>query len=365
MPGGGRVGWTSAPAQPAGMGAWMWRGWGGVRLLGERLDLRGWVGGEGGAAAARGSGILLVASSRGSGAALKFQADIAAVGARRMPGRHRRGGGARRGRGSERAARGRVERREAGRAAAAGVYDVRWDINAVSAVTWADYSHYPDIWMGRGVLSHVGNRFGYAGYQHAPELAGAKWHVRNRVLDSITGVWNRRDPLGYIDGMNLYQYVRGMALAGVDPMGLASRACVAQDQAQPSVVPWWWYEGPIYTPPAIPSGRRTPDPGGEIDPCEVARGPLGDGHAGGVICHRGRKVSCVWWTPPPNHPAPAAVARCILEHEDDHHQDVTCAGCPRGYICRPPYNNITAAGGRVPSLRSGRRMPAPEARCLW
>jgi RHS repeat-associated protein len=117
---------------------------------------------------------------------------------------------------------GRVERRVAGRAAAASVYDVRWDINADGAVTWADYNHYPDISMGRGVLSHVGNRFGYAGYQHAPELAGAKWHVRNRVLDSITGVWNRRDPLGYVDGMNLYQYVRGMALTQSDPSGLAA-----------------------------------------------------------------------------------------------------------------------------------------------
>jgi hypothetical protein len=49
--------------------------------------------------------------------------------------------------------------------------------------------------------------------------------VRNRWLDSVTGVWNRRDPLGYIDGMNLYQYVRGMALVGVDPTGLFQVRC--------------------------------------------------------------------------------------------------------------------------------------------
>jgi RHS repeat-associated protein len=107
--------------------------------------------------------------------------------------------------------------------AAAGVYDVRWDINADGAVTWADYNHYPDISMGRGVLSHVGNRFGYAGYQHAPELAGAKWHLRHRMMDSIVGRFMNRDPhpTPYVDGMNLYQYARGMALVGVDPMGRA------------------------------------------------------------------------------------------------------------------------------------------------
>jgi RHS repeat-associated protein len=167
---------------------------------------------------------------------LSVQREIAAGGGRRVPGRHRRGGGARRGRRSERAARGRVERREAGRAAAAGVYDVRWDINADGAVTWADYSHYPDVSMGRGVLSHVGNRFGYAGYQHAPELAGAKWHLRHRMMDSILGRFMNRDPhpTPYVDGMNLYQYVRGMPLVGVDPMGLFAQpgptTCLGAEQ---------------------------------------------------------------------------------------------------------------------------------------
>jgi RHS repeat-associated protein len=203
---------------------------------------------------------------------LKIQAEIAAGGGRRVPGRHRRGGGARRGRGvglvERRAARGRVVRRAAGRAAAAGVYDVRWDINADGAVTWADYNHYPDIPMGRGVLSHVGNRFGYAGYQHAPELAGAKWHVRNRVLDSITGVWNRRDPLGYVDGMSLYQYVRGMALVGVDPIGLARASCLSPALSSPPwdpnwVPPTWPWEPPF---PQHPVPMPAPTEPSNLDP---------------------------------------------------------------------------------------------------
>jgi hypothetical protein len=91
------------------------------RLARAALFCAGWDGAggmTGGAAAARGSGILVAASGgRGSGAALSVQAEIATGGGRRVPGRHRRGGGARRGRGvglvERRAARGRVERRGA------------------------------------------------------------------------------------------------------------------------------------------------------------------------------------------------------------------------------------------------------------
>jgi RHS repeat-associated protein len=200
---------------------------------------------------------------------LSVQAEIAAGGGRRVWGRRSRGGGARRGRESERAARGRVERRAAGRAAAASVYDVRWDINADGAVTWADYNHYPDISMGRGVLSHVGNRFGYAGYQHAPELAGAKWHVRNRMLDSVTGVWNRRDPLGYVDGMNLYQYVRSMPLVLLDVHGLSAiRLCSG------TLCCGWGWGSPnceMVVPPVLqPGGDPTPGepslPQSPVDP---------------------------------------------------------------------------------------------------
>ena len=31
--------------------------------------------------------------------------------------------------------------------------------------------------------------------------------LRNRVLDSVLGMWTRRDPLGYVDAMDLYAYV--------------------------------------------------------------------------------------------------------------------------------------------------------------
>jgi hypothetical protein len=48
-------------------------------------------------------------------------------------------------------------------------------------------------------------------------------------MDSILGRFMNRDPhpTPYVDGMNLYQYVRGMALVAVDPMGLACATCLS------------------------------------------------------------------------------------------------------------------------------------------
>ena len=84
---------------------------------------------------------------------------------------------------------------------------------------------------GRGKLSRgdattstssLGNRIGYAGYQFDPALAGSVWHVRNRVLVSELGRWTKRDPIGYRDGMGLYEYSRGQSVVKQDPSGLVT-----------------------------------------------------------------------------------------------------------------------------------------------
>ena len=118
-----------------------------------------------------------------------------------------------------------------------GTYDVRKDVNLdgvadadditqANAVTGGNHA------LGRGVLSAggpggaVGNRRGYAGYEYAPELEGTGaagrhlYHVRFRVYDADVGRWTRRDPLGYVDGMGLYEYVRSIPVNNVDPFGL-------------------------------------------------------------------------------------------------------------------------------------------------
>jgi RHS repeat-associated protein len=73
---------------------------------------------------------------------------------------------------------------------------------------------------GRGRVSTPGvaGRIGYAGYQW-DQTAGA-YHVRYRVYLPEIGRWTRRDPLGYVDGRNLYQYVASMSVARRDSTGL-------------------------------------------------------------------------------------------------------------------------------------------------
>ena len=95
---------------------------------------------------------------------------------------------------------------------------------------------------GYGILSDstlVGNRKGLAGYEFDVILNGAAtadekpiYHVRHRVLAADTGKWFQKDPLGYHDGMDLYEYCKTDPLAGLDPTGMAvqARKCIAAEE---------------------------------------------------------------------------------------------------------------------------------------
>jgi len=99
---------------------------------------------------------------------------------------------------------------------------------------------------GRGVLSRSGvaNRVGYAGYQRDP-VAGLD-HVRHRVLRNDLGRWCTRDPLGYVDGMSLYEYVMSNPIVGRDPSGMARVIGVPCGSGGCSSEP------PSFTPDVIP-----------------------------------------------------------------------------------------------------------------
>jgi RHS repeat-associated protein len=71
---------------------------------------------------------------------------------------------------------------------------------------------------GIGFTSRIGNRLGYAGYHW--DSAGSLYHVRYRVYRPDLGRWMQRDPIAYIDGMNLYQYASSKANILVDSLGL-------------------------------------------------------------------------------------------------------------------------------------------------
>ena len=67
-------------------------------------------------------------------------------------------------------------------------------------------------------LSDWDNEILFAGYRHDPETD--LYHVRNRYHHSGLGRWMTRDPAGYVDGMNLYEYIMSTPTMGTDPFGL-------------------------------------------------------------------------------------------------------------------------------------------------
>jgi RHS repeat-associated protein len=70
----------------------------------------------------------------------------------------------------------------------------------------------------------------YCGYRWDRVLES--YLVRNRVLWPNVGRWDRRDPIGYRGGINLYGYVGNAPMDAVDPQGTASKAeCEAQEAA--------------------------------------------------------------------------------------------------------------------------------------
>ncbi len=84
-----------------------------------------------------------------------------------------------------------------------------------------------------GTFTSNANRKGYADYEYDGAL-GNTYHVRHRVYRSDLGVWTRRDPLGYVDGMGLYEYVNGHPLTSHDALGLASDECYNQSNPAPN-----------------------------------------------------------------------------------------------------------------------------------
>ena len=69
-------------------------------------------------------------------------------------------------------------------------------------------------------MSLDGNIVGYAGYLFDGELSPPRYTVRHRSYAPDLGRWLQRDPLGYVDGSNLYQYARSTPHGLTDPSGL-------------------------------------------------------------------------------------------------------------------------------------------------
>lgn len=63
-----------------------------------------------------------------------------------------------------------------------------------------------------------GSSVGFDGYLLNPE--STQYLVRYRCYDAMIGRWMQRDPLGYVDGMTLYEFVVGSPAVWLDPLGL-------------------------------------------------------------------------------------------------------------------------------------------------
>jgi len=69
--------------------------------------------------------------------------------------------------------------------------------------------------------SDVANEILFCGYRFDPETS--LYHVRHRMYHPTLGRWLQRDPLGYVDGMSLYEYCGTDPLFGRDPLGLGRK----------------------------------------------------------------------------------------------------------------------------------------------
>jgi RHS repeat-associated protein len=77
---------------------------------------------------------------------------------------------------------------------------------------------YNGTWSATQLSTVYNNEVLYAGYRLDPE--SGLYQVRNRAYHPTLGRWVQRDPLGSVDGMDLYEYSASNAINNLDPFGL-------------------------------------------------------------------------------------------------------------------------------------------------
>jgi RHS repeat-associated protein len=207
----------------------------------------------------------------------------------------------------------------------------------------ADVTHASSIAIGGGYqtlgwtkLSSTAlfNRIGYAGYQADGILSENRiYHVRHRVFSTDLGRWTRRDPLGFHDGMGLYEYVGSMVVTMIDEDGLAGVSTVTGGYAQPDAC--GGYGAGVDMPPSTGGCAATDTCGGYVgwDPGYTIPYPLGP------CGTQARQDACNRW----------ATQQCTSK-----------LGCAKSATCCNECINSMAAFCN----KSGCNSPGSELKCL-
>lgn len=92
------------------------------------------------------------------------------------------------------------------------------DFNRDGRVNGRDSIGPDQIAVPDGSISAIGNPIGFAGYLFNEH--GRQYTVRHRNYEPGSGRFLQRDPMGYVDGTNLYQYGLSSPAMMIDPAGL-------------------------------------------------------------------------------------------------------------------------------------------------
>jgi len=117
---------------------------------------------------------------------------------------------------------------------------------------------YDGTWTNERSASADANEVLYCGYRRDSETG--LYHVRNRNYHPLLGRWMQRDPLDYVDGMNLYEYCWTSPVNAVDPLGLGSDGYGLSDPERIIAMQMGARLEPVggHKPP--PVRQTTPDP---------------------------------------------------------------------------------------------------------
>jgi RHS repeat-associated protein len=102
---------------------------------------------------------------------------------------------------------------------AAGAVVERYTYDAYGTITVLDPAFLPLSSAPLGYFTFMGREF---------DAETGLYHYRARTYGPGLGRFYSRDPMGYVDGMNLYEYVKGRVVNHVDPSGLTGFWCCTQ-----------------------------------------------------------------------------------------------------------------------------------------